>query len=423
MLSSSMMTLGSDLRRMARAASTVSDRIMKRNLSRGLPLIAIAIASTLLSPTAARAAAPPTTRVSASRSATIALPALPGRYQVGTVTQELIDPTRLDPFAPVKQNRALMVQLWYPATQVRDAPYAPYMPPATAAYEENESGLPAGILATIGTHAQVRVPVIHRPGGWPVVLFSPGSGTSRTLYTTLVEDLASQGFVVVAIDHPYDADVVEFPGGRLVLGDLPPDSVDTNTFAVQVRAQDTNFVVNQLAAFDAGDFGSTLRGTLDLRRIGMFGHSMGGATAAAAMLTDRRITAGVDLDGTFYGPVLQAGLDRPFLLMSSGLHDRTSDDTWAQLWSHLRGWHRDLKLDGSGHLSYSDVGVLADPLHLRGLYPPEELPYALGTIDGVRAADIEQTYLTAYFDHFLLHRPEPLIEHPDPRYPEVLFQN
>ena len=49
----------------------------------------------------------------------------------------------------------------------------------------------------------------------------------------------------------------------------------------------------------------------------MFGHSMGGATAAATMRLDRRLAAGVDLDGTLYGPVVGAGLPRPFLLMSS----------------------------------------------------------------------------------------------------------
>jgi len=49
----------------------------------------------------------------------------------------------------------------------------------------------------------------------------------------------------------------------------------------------------------------------------MFGHSLGGATAAAAMLDDQRIKAGVNLDGTLFGPVVNAGLDRPFMLVGA----------------------------------------------------------------------------------------------------------
>jgi pimeloyl-ACP methyl ester carboxylesterase len=222
--------------------------------------------------------------------------------------------------------------------------------------------------------------------------------------------------VVVAIDHPYDADIVEFPDGRVVLRGQQPEGPTTNATAVAVRADDTHFVLDQLPAFDTAPAG-LLRGDLDLQRVGMFGHSMGGATAAAAMLTDRRIAAGVNLDGTFYGPVVSAGLDRPFLLMSSAGHNIRTDPSWASTWANLRGWRRDLELADSGHLTYSDIAVLYGPLHLSTVVPQA----AVGTIDGVRAVDVEQTYLTAYFDHFLLHAPTRLLEHPDPRYPEVLF--
>lgn len=349
----------------------------------------------------------------ASRTAAVQLPAPPGRYDVGTLTRVLTDRHRLDPFAPTPQDRSIVVQLWYPATEVDEAPPAPYMTPKLAAYEESAAGLPTGTLGTIRTHAHLDPPPLRTEGGWPVVLFSPGSGTSRSLYTSLVEDLASEGFVVVAMDHPYDADAVEFPDGRLVLRNQPPDSEQTNTVAVKVRAADTRFVLDELPMLNGH-----LRGTMDLHRIGVFGHSMGGATAAATMLTDPRLAAGVDLDGTLYGPVVDDGLSRPFLLMGNASHDRTTDPTWTAFWSHLRGWHHDLTLAGSGHLTFTDVAPLSAPLHLTGLFPPE----LLGTIDGDRAVDIEQTYLTAYFNRFLRHSPEPLLDGPDPRYPEILFE-
>ena len=61
------------------------------------------------------------------------------------------------------------------------------------------------------THARVGVPV--KQGKHPVVLFSPGLGFSRFLNTALLEDLASQGYLVVAMDHTHESPV-EFPGGR-----------------------------------------------------------------------------------------------------------------------------------------------------------------------------------------------------------------
>ncbi len=364
-------------------------------------------------------------RTAAAAPAAVDLPPLPGPFQVGTVPFELVDHSRLDPFAPAPQPRALMVQLWYPAVHADRYPLEPYLPAGAASYIDQANGLPAGTVESVRAHGRLGAPVAPTFHGWPVVLFSPGSGASRAYNTTLVEDVASHGYAVVAIDHPYDADVVEFPDGHLVLGKLTDAN---NVQAVQVRAQDASFVIDQLTQLNAGrrlrgvPEVPGLRGRLDVRRVAMFGHSLGGAASAAAMLADRRISAGVDLDGSLYGPVVRRGLDRPFLLMSSALHNRADDSSWAELWSHLRGWRLDLEMAGSGHLSYSDLGVLAVPLDLTALYPPEELPGLFGTIDGVRAATVAQAYLTAFFGFTLRHRADSLLQRPDPRYPEMIFQ-
>ena len=73
------------------------------------------------------------------------------------------------------------------------------------------------LLESVKLAATVDATPLARRGGWPVVLFSPGFGVERELYAGLVEDLASHGYVVVSIDHPHDAGVVEFPDGRVVI--------------------------------------------------------------------------------------------------------------------------------------------------------------------------------------------------------------
>lgn len=80
------------------------------------------------------------------------------------------------------------------------------------------------------------------------------------------------------------------------------------------------------------------REVLDQRTCRAIADSIDGVAAARAMLNNRRIRAGSNLNGSMYGPVIAAGLDRPFLLMCSQLRDMGEDPTWAELRSHLRGW-------------------------------------------------------------------------------------
>ena len=166
-------------------------------------------------------------------------------------------------------------------------------------------------------------PSVHRSTvteGQAVVLYSPGFGGTRDSGTILVEQLVSRGYIVATIDHTHDATVVEFPDGRVETRAIPetPGAIEQ---AVAVRVADTRFVLNTLTALNAGanpdaehrNLPAGLRGAMRMSSLGMFGHSLGGATAAAAMLEDQRIAAGVNLDGSLVGPVVDAGLDRPFL--------------------------------------------------------------------------------------------------------------
>ena len=90
------------------------------------------------------------------------------------------------------------------------------MPPKVAAFIGASAGLPSSIFTRLELAAISNAVPLHRAGGWPVVLFSTGYGIERQLYTGLVQDLASHGYVVVAIDHPHDANIVSFPDGHAV---------------------------------------------------------------------------------------------------------------------------------------------------------------------------------------------------------------
>jgi predicted dienelactone hydrolase len=278
------------------------------------------------------------------------------------------------------------------------------------------------------THGAVGAPVDRDRGGRPVVLYSPGGGSTRDSGTVLVEELVSRGYIVATIDHTHDATVVEFPDGRVETPAIP-DTPDAGEHAVAVRVADTRFVLNTLTALNAGanpdaehrNLPAGLPGALRMSSVAMFGHSLGGATAAAAMLEDQRITAGVNLDGTFYGPVVNAGLDRPFLLVSAQDHGRDTDESWAKFWANQRGWRLNLQLTGSKHMSFTDLQVLIPQTAGVLNVPPDAVQQAVGTVDPDRSIKNQRAYLTAFFNMHLRHREGHLLDRPSQRFPEMQF--
>ncbi|MDH6214323.1 dienelactone hydrolase [Streptomyces pseudovenezuelae] len=367
----------------------------------------------------------------------LTLPVPTGPRRLGTISLHLIDHARRDPWTSPSVPRELMISMWYPTSHTRGYRHAPWLPPmATELYRQQvgrELRTPLDDVDFPVTHARQGAPMEARPHGHPVVLFSPGYGALRETCTALVEDLASHGYVVVTIDHTYEATIVEFPGGRLELSRQPAEPTDDDIgTALRVRQDDTRFVLNELALLNAGRnpdsehrrLPHSLRGSLDLSRVGMFGHSLGGDTAAETMAQDRRILAGVDLDGSINGTVAATGLDRPFLLMSNATHGRHNDPSWAEFWSHLRGWRLGLRLRRSGHQTYTDLSPLAQRLEKALPLPPEvvaALTTAIGTINADRAVAAERAYLRAFFDLHLRDRDDHLLSGASPRYPEIEF--
>lgn len=364
----------------------------------------------------------------------LSLPAPTGPYAIGTATVRLVDRSRHDPWMTSQAYRELMVSVFYPARDATPYPVAPQMSPGAAKHFDASLatpvhqgwGIPAGRAdwAATLTHAHLNAP--PRPGRHPVVLYSPGLGDPRTLGTTLTEDLASRGYVVVMVDHTYDASEVEFPGGRVEPFALPLDGdlLATLKKVLSARVADTRFVLDELVAGRLGV-------TPDPARIGMFGQSAGGFTALQAMHDDPRIRAAADLDGTVgfdqgdggpgLSPLAEDGLRRPFLLMGGQASDHHTVRSWEALWSNSTGWRRDLHLRGAGHAGYTDLESLVPQLVKAAVLPAPAAQEDTGWIDPARAVAGERAYLAAFFDRFLRGRDDGLLDRPSQRYPEVTF--
>jgi dienelactone hydrolase len=373
------------------------------------------------------ACAPP-----ATASARLCLPAPTGTNRVGAVALHLVDHSRLDPWQADPVDRELMVSVYYPARRSAGYPAMPYMLPGAAAHfgavTANEYlDLPTGPVdwSAIATHAAQGAPVA---GARPVLIYSPGLGEPRTWGTTLVEDLASRGYVVVTIDNTYESPEVQFPNGSVATWTPPNDPDAFIRKAIAVRVRDTSFVLDQLAALNAGRNPDAdgerlprgLAGALDLTAVGMFGHSAGGTAAAAAMDADPRIAAGLDMDGNLTWldgslmPVAAHGLDRPFLFLGKDGATDTGPG-WRAFRANTPGWTRQLTLRGSQHASFTDAEALLPQMNL----PSSVRTKAIGTINPEVAVRTQQAYVSAFFDRWLRGRDDRLLDGPSPRYPAM----
>lgn len=298
------------------------------------------------------------------------LPAPSGPYPVGTETFRWVDPDRPETATddPV-DRRNVIAQAWYPAAEPTGNG-SQYLD-GLGRLPRRVSLIPSFLMRgydRIDTHGDHRASLGRDRDRWPVVLFSPGYGAPRAFYTGLVAELASRGFVVLAVDHPYEADVTELADGRIAtpLQDFPVDEAEGERVMIEqqaLRAADLRFVIDQLDR--PGALGPRLSGHLDTEHIAAIGHSFGGAAAAAAAADDERIRAAANIDGTLYGDLPERPLRQPFLLVQSEYaetdHSPKFLDRNAALLGGLRSGGFRFEIGDANHYSFTDV-----PLFLSG---------------------------------------------------------
>lgn len=365
------------------------------------------------------------------RHQTLVLPAPAGPYAIGRMEYDWVDQQRSDPLAPqAGLKREMVVWAWYPAARVPGAQVAPYLPSKWAQLSDQQHGFLGQQLIqssdSIQTHSLDSAPLSSAAARYPVLIFEPGLGNIPTQYTTLLEDLASNGYIIFAITPTYSSDVVVFPDGR-VTERTPAGSPDNaanpqaaGNRLVTVWAQDVIFVMNQLDRLNETP-GTMWSQRLDLARLGVFGHSFGGATAAQVCQMDTRCKAGIDIDGSLFGDVVQTGLDQPFMVIQHDMGSCSDSDcrsfqqgVQAILRTVPRGESYDMSIRDTEHFNFSDYAVYFSPVRALGL---------LGSIDGARGLQITRAYVRAFFDTYLNKTPSPLLRGPTSAYPEVQFSS
>ncbi|KAK4913690.1 hypothetical protein LTR49_018024 [Elasticomyces elasticus] len=336
----------------------------------------------------------------------IGLPYPAGQYGTASSQTLLVDHGRKDPFAAAlgqSVNRHVMLSSFYPTSLYKDCVRysSPYMPPITAAFYDNEYSLARLPSSTFGS---IVMKFCRSSGNnkiaqqlFPVLLFSPGLGNSRLIYNARGQSLASEGFIVIMIDHPYHADIVEFPDGATFLAaNITTD--EQIEAALDVRVQDVSFIIDRLRSKSVANSlrcGHSCQNLIGNRRLVMFGHSLGGATAAAAALVDNRLAASINVDGTQFGPIVTRGAKTPLLMVAHDGKTLISDVSWALTWNATQ---HDTKVaiavSNTTHGSFTDFPLIVDsidglPQSLRdqlveliGGMPGSEVQHLVSTLVG-----------------------------------------
>ncbi|MET9463883.1 hypothetical protein ABZY44_03490 [Streptomyces sp. NPDC006544] len=335
-----------------------------------------------------------------------------GHFAVGTHVMQWTDTDRPETATPEPDDRrTVVVQLWYPAQKSpAGARRATYL-----GRTEQEARIVSGALADYAgfpgflidgpprahTHAVVDAPAAPDGARFPVVLFSPGLGGVRTQNTAWAEELASNGYVVAALDHPYDSAAVVLTDGRTIetqIASTGDDDEDDKraTETTRIRAADLSFVLTQLGRLDRGEIDGPLTGRLDTDRAAVTGHSLGGGAALQAARQDRRFAAVIDLDGYPRDPE-RLPFPQPALALTQDIGAETDPRYIPRLTEVLElstATSYRLTLPGAAHLSFMDA-----PLYL----PP--VPSIVGSLGRTESPRVVAATTLAFLDTTLRREP------------------
>ena len=320
------------------------------------------------------------------------------------------------------------------------------MPRSGSAAQSRLHNLPAFMfdhLTYVNTNASSSVPVSTARPSYPVLIFLEGITGYRQMNSFQVEELVSQGYIVVAIDQPYVAASVVFPGGRTFAGlsksqmdpliqqSITPSAyvptLNGQAFAsgiIPYLARDASFAIDQLVALNGSTTPSILRGKLNLKSVGIFGVSLGGIVVGEVCLREPRLKACLVMDAPMPSTVNQSGLERPVMWITRDAKTmrregwtefdiRQHQQTMRSAFDRSRSARYFVQLPGMFHANLTDVPLFSPLASGLGI---------TGPIDRRRAHAVVNAYSLAFFDRHLRGRSAPLLDRSGTRFPEVILE-
>lgn len=361
-----------------------------------------------------------------------------GVFSVGKKDFEWVDIHRLEKYGTGVDFRTLVASLWYPAEVDKcvscslnyDHDAQAYCRQKLAMigfdYDEQQK-----IVSSIKINAQqdALFSMIHQ--SFPLIILSPGFGIPGGLYSGIAQELASHGYIVATLSHPYFAfQVTQNDGSVITQNQAPYDSQKKWAKSQEILKCDVQFVLDMITGLNERD--DFFQGKIDLNRVGLMGHSFGGSTTTHLLQGDERFAAGVNMDGPIFNnqitgvnskPLMHllgqemwdllVSPDRYFFGSKLGLSKELIDIIFDGYLYFLPKLHHEssaqsylILLDGVNHNAFCDLSFLKT---IPAVVSSGQ-DFLTGSLTGAETMGLTHTLLLQFFDKYLKNRSYDLSE-------------
>jgi len=368
-----------------------------------------------------------------------------GKFKVGSSILFFRDTARIDAFSPEKNRfRELSVRVWYPASPGNQEKTMPYMQRDEARYQaiyEKEAVFMLSHFKLIKTDSYLNAEPIK--GIFPVIFYSPSGSIVDN--TTLLQELASHGYIVFSVCHPYwnafhydelgqvvqfDVDNAHYKSiweqensseviktkeeitnakdlqSKKAAQQLLNEYMSEEVADIRLWAGDISFILDQIEG--QALTGEAIFDNIDTSKVGAIGFSKGGATAGQFCVTDNRCKAGINLSGFMFGDAVEKPFTRPFMIMESVEPSCTDCDPICDVFykNSLDAAYM-VRINGARHGNFTDISLMG----------------RIGPINGRRFLKIQNDYVLAFFNQYLKGEPSDLLNDSALKYEEVVFKS
>lgn len=367
------------------------------------------------------------------------LPTLKGPFSVGTLSFDFIDDTRQAVFDFDSNNiRIIPTQFFYPGVLNKNINPEPYAFEEAIQYlRKSALNLVSKSIKNIKTFVYHDLPLTDQIDQFPIIFFNMGYFGYVAQNTALCSELASQGYIVISVGHPYESGALKYTDGKINhahptlvkefkstmnkearkhFADLLKESMDDTVIHsklvpffdrfkqthvwndVQVWSDDTRFVADKLIDLQDGTIDSPFKGRLNLTLgYGITGHSYGGCTALQTLLDDERFRCGINMDAPTYGNYWDKDINKPLCILGSYVVETLSRTPY--LFNSKESYL--IKIDDTEHMDFTDHIFFAQQLKYLKL---------IGKRDMHLIHTILCDYHKAFFDHYLLGKDNRMLE-------------
>ena len=361
------------------------------------------------------------------------LPKPSGPFAVGLTKLSLTDSSRTEKYTHHTTFRKVHIDIWYPAEKPQNQNYIRLLDGFSSDLIYNifkSKGVRLSLLDSIKqtpSYSFANANFAESQNEFPIIIFNPGFYFGMApLYSAFMENLASQGYIVCSISHPYEQPFISFTDGETVyikkkksqLTYLElwlayklqfrkpdsPESIDIITrnylrklkrfdVMLDLWMEDIQFVLDYLFYEKENNNSNVLVQKMNLDKIGTFGQSFGGAVSGQLCLRDFRVNAGVNLDGFQFGDIIDEPIPKPFMLIQSGYNDLWNYGNSA-VFSNTVADYYFIDIPKARHLVFSDAAILPN-------ISLENRLDMLGNVDGLETLNNLNKVILEFFDIYL----------------------